>query len=163
MQSAPVDDRHNYSKEYLMARLVVALGGRSAEEIAIGSITSGAENDLRQATHLARLMVAQLGMNEEFGPLNYGDQEQQPFLGYTLSQQRQYSDQTAALIDRETKKLVEEAHEKARRIMRENRDQLEAIAQELLENETVDSYRVAEITNSKKDPEAALQDSVSVA
>ena len=145
MQSAPIDDRRNYPKEYLMARLVVALGGRSSEEIALGSITTGAENDLRQATYLARMMVAQLGMNEEFGPINYGDQEQQPFLGYTMTQPRQYSDQTAALIDKETKRLVEQAHERARQIMRENRAALDAVAKELMENEIVDAARIAEL------------------
>jgi cell division protease FtsH len=151
MQSAPVDDRRNYPKEYLTARLVVALGGRSAEEVALGSITTGAENDLRQATYIARMMVAQFGMNEEFGPINYGDQEQQPFLGYSLSQPRQYSDTTAALIDKETKQLVEQAHARARHIMRENRAALDAIANELLENEIVDANRIHEIIDGLKD------------
>jgi cell division protease FtsH len=154
MQSAPIDDRRNYPKEYLMARLVVALGGRSSEEIALGSITTGAENDLRQATYLARMMVAQLGMNEEFGPINYGDQEQQPFLGYSMAQPRQYSDQTAALIDRETKRLVEQAHERARQIMRENRAALDAVAKELMDNEIVDAARIAELIKQTQEQSA---------
>ncbi|MBX3083992.1 MAG: ATP-dependent zinc metalloprotease FtsH [Anaerolineae bacterium] len=154
MQSAPIDDRRNYPKEYLMARLVVALGGRSSEEIALGSITTGAENDLRQATYLARMMVAQLGMNEEFGPINYGDQEQQPFLGYTMTQPRQYSDQTAALIDKETKRLVEQAHERARQIMRENRAALDSIAKELMENEIVDAARIQELIKQTQEQSA---------
>src|SRR5207244_5090476 len=98
-QSLPLDDRRNYSRDYLMARLIVLLGGRSAEEIALNQITSGAENDLRIATQLARAMVSQLGMDEAVGPVNYGDHDQQPFLGYSLAQPRQYSEETAALID----------------------------------------------------------------
>ncbi len=144
-QSLPKDDRRNYSKDYLMARLVVLLGGRSAEEIALNQITSGAENDLRLATRLAHDMVAQLGMNESVGPVNYGDSDQQPFLGYSLAQPRQYSEETAALIDRETKRLVEEAHEQARRLLREHRAQLDTLASELLTNEIVGQSRVMEI------------------
>ena len=138
----------------IVVLLVVALGGRSSEEIALGSITTGAENDLRQATYLARMMVAQLGMNEEFGPINYGDQEQQPFLGYTMTQPRQYSDQTAALIDKETKRLVEQAHERARQIMRENRNALDLIAKELMDNEIVDAARIGELIKQTQEQSA---------
>lgn len=151
-QSAPMDDRRNYSKEYLFARLIVLLGGRSAEEEALGTITSGAENDLRVATRLARDMIAQLGMNEELGPLNFGDTETQPFLGYSMSQPRMYSEQTAALIDRETKKLIERAHTEARRIMKEYRHQLDALANELLTEEIVDGARVLELTQTGTNP-----------
>ncbi|CAG1013318.1 cell division protease FtsH [Anaerolineae bacterium] len=144
-QSAPSDDRRNYSKEYLMARLFVLMGGRSAEELVFNQITTGAENDLRVATGLARNMVSQWGMNEEVGPVNYGDYDRQPFLGYSLAQPRQYSDATAALIDRETKRLVEQAHQHARQLLRDNRDKLDALANELLEVEVVDQARVYEI------------------
>jgi cell division protease FtsH len=158
-QSAPLDDRHNYSREYLMARLVVLLGGRSAEEVALGDITSGAENDLRVATVLARNMVAQLGMNDAIGPVNYGDHDQQPFLGYSLGQPRQYSEQTAALIDKEVKTLVEEAHQQAVRLLRDHRAQLDHLAQELLDKEIVDQagvlavldIAIEEVTTSAKD------------
>jgi cell division protease FtsH len=158
-QSLPLDDRRNYSKEYLFARLVVLLGGRSAEEVSLGKITSGAENDLRVATKLARDMVAQLGMNEELGPLNYGDSDSQPFLGYSLAQPRQYSEATAALIDRETKRLVEQAHEQARRLMRDHRAQLDALAAELMENEIVDGSRVMELMKPVSQHNAASTDS----
>jgi cell division protease FtsH len=151
-QSLPTDDRRNYSKSYLMARLVVLLGGRSAEEIALNQITSGAENDLRVATKLAHDMVAQLGMNESVGPVNYGDSDQQPFLGYSLAQPRQYSEETAALIDRETKQLVEEAHEQARRLLREHRAELDTLANELLTNEIVEQSRVMEIVKMAGEP-----------
>ncbi len=144
-QSLPIDDRRNYSRDYLMARLIVLLGGRSAEEVALNQITSGAENDLRMATMLARNMVAQLGMDEAVGPVNYGDNDQQPFLGYALSQPRQYSEETAALIDKEVKRLVEEAHEKAQKLLRDHRAQLDALANELLQKEIVEQPRVLAI------------------
>jgi cell division protease FtsH len=150
-QIVPTDDRRNYSKDYLMAQLVVLLGGRSAEEIALNQITSGAENDLRRATQLARAMVAQLGMNDEVGPVNYGDTEHQPFLGYALSQPRQYSEQTAALIDKETKRLVEEAHQKARKLLQDHRRQLDTLADELLNQEIVDQSRVLAILELASD------------
>ncbi|GAB4549775.1 MAG: ATP-dependent zinc metalloprotease FtsH [Anaerolineae bacterium] len=144
-QSLPSDDRRNYSKEYLMARLIVLMGGRSAEEVSIGQITSGAENDLRVATRLARDMVAQLGMNDELGPINYGDSDRQPFLGYSLAQPRLYSEETAALIDRETKRLVEVAHNRARQLCREHQGLLEELAKALLDNEIIDQHMVNDI------------------
>jgi cell division protease FtsH len=151
-QSAPIDDRRNYSRDYLMARLIVLLGGRSAEEIALNQITSGAENDLKVATQLARAMVAQLGMNEAVGPVNYGDNDTQPFLGYSLATHRQYSEETAALIDRETKRIVEEAHDKARQLLLEHRAQLDALANELLDKEIVEQSRVMAILEAVTQP-----------
>ena len=94
---------------------------------------------------LARNMVAQLGMDEAVGPVNYGDNDQQPFLGYALSQPRQYSEETAALIDKEVKRLVEEAHEKAQKLLRDHRAQLDALANELLQKEIVEQPRVLAI------------------
>ncbi|PJF41120.1 MAG: ATP-dependent metallopeptidase FtsH/Yme1/Tma family protein [Chloroflexi bacterium] len=141
----PSDDRRNYSREYLEARMNVLLGGRTAEEIIFDSITTGAENDLRQVTSLARRMVAQWGMTDEIGPLNFGDDDRQPFLGYSLSQGRQYSEETAARIDTEVRRLVEEAHVKTRALLTENRDKLEQLAHELLEHEIVEKKRVLEI------------------
>jgi cell division protease FtsH len=144
----PEDDRRNYPRDYLMARMIVLLGGRSAEEIAIGEITTGAENDLRQVTQLARRMVAHWGMSDVIGPLNYGEDETQPFLGYSLAQGRDYSDETAAKIDAEVKRMVEAAHEQARSTLRNHRQQLDQLAQELLENEMVDRARVMEIVGT---------------
>jgi cell division protease FtsH len=146
----PEDDRRNYPRDYLIGRMVVLLGGRSAEEIAIGEITTGAENDLRHATLLARRMVAHWGMSEKIGPLNFGDDDQQPFLGYALTQPRDYSEETAAKVDMEVKRLVEEAHERARELLRQNRTKLDLLAQELLENEMVDRARVMEIAGTSE-------------
>jgi cell division protease FtsH len=146
----PEDDRRNYPRDYLIGRMVVLLGGRSAEEIAIGEITTGAENDLRHATLLARRMVAHWGMSDKIGPLNFGDDDQQPFLGYSLTQPRDYSEETAAKVDTEVKRLVEEAHERARNLLQNNRDKLDLLAQELLENEMVDRTRVMEIAGTSE-------------
>ncbi len=147
----PEDDRRNYSKSYLQARMLVLLGGRAAEEVAIGEITTGASNDLQRVTDLARRMVTQFGMSESFGPLNFGDDETQPFLGYSLSQGRTYSDETAAKIDAEVKRLVEAAHEETVKVVRDNADKLEALAHELLNNEIVERDRVLEIIGVQKE------------
>jgi cell division protease FtsH len=143
--SLPDDDRRNYSREYLMAQLHVLLGGRAAEEVAIGEITTGASNDLQRVTSLAKRMVASFGMSDAIGPLNFGEDERQPFLGYSLSQGRNYSEATAARIDAEVRHLVERAHEATLELVKRNRDKLDALAHELLTNEVVDGVRVAEI------------------
>jgi cell division protease FtsH len=150
----PVDDRRNYSRSYLMARMLTALGGRAAEEVVFDEITTGAENDLRFVTGLARRMVAQFGMSEKIGPLNFGDHETQPFLGYALTQERSYSEETAAKIDLEVKRIVEEAHQQTVKLLRSHRDKLDGLAQELLENEVVSQDRLLEIVGSElKNPQ----------
>jgi cell division protease FtsH len=155
--SLPDDDRRNYSREYLLAQLRVLLGGRAAEEIAIGSITTGASNDLQRVTELARRMVTQFGMSETFGTLNFGDDERQPFLGYSLSQGRSYSDQTAAMIDQEVRRIVDEAHRDVLVLVEQNRDKLDALAQELLDNEIVNRERLLELVG-KREREAEPQE-----
>jgi cell division protease FtsH len=143
--SMPDDDRRNYSRGYLNAQLHVLLGGRAAEEVAIGEITTGASNDLQRVTSLARRMVASFGMSDAIGPINFGEDERQPFLGYSLSQGRNYSEATAARIDSEVRHIVEAAHQKTVELLRENKDKLDALAHELLTNEIVEGARVAEI------------------
>jgi cell division protease FtsH len=158
----PEDDRRNYSREFLMAQMLVTLGGRAAEEVAIGEITTGASDDLRRVTGLARRMVSQFGMSDAIGPLNFGEDERQPFLGYSLSQGRSYSEETAAKIDAEVRRMVEEAHEKTLTLLRANQDKLEALAQELLNTEIVDRARVMAIaTGSAPLPQPALEDASS--
>ncbi len=148
----PADDRRNYSRDYLRSRMRVLLGGRTAEELVFNEITTGAENDLRQVTGLARRMVAQFGMSDAIGPLNFGDDDRQPFLGYTLSTGRSYSEETAARIDAEVRRMVEEAHAQTRQLLREHRDKLDALANALLEHEVVDRARVLEIMGLAHDP-----------
>lgn len=141
----PDDDRRLYSKEFLFNRMVVGLGGRAAEEIAIGEITTGASNDLQMVTATARRMVSAWGMSEDFGLLNFGDDDRQPFLGYSMAMGRSYSEETASKIDSEIRRLVERAHTNAIDLLRKNRGKLDSLANELLTTETVDRDRVLEL------------------
>ncbi len=141
----PSDDRRNYSRGYLLARMLVLLGGRAAEQIIFNEVTTGAENDLRQVTELARRMVAQFGMSETIGQLNFGDNDRQPFLGYSISQGRNYSEETAAQIDQEVRRLVENAYDQTIRLLETNRDKLDALATGLLENEVVEQSMMLDI------------------
>ncbi len=134
----PEDDRRNYSQKYLVNRMVMMLGGRAAEEITFGEVTTGAADDLRRVTDLARRMVTQFGMSEKLGQINFGDNESQPFLGYSLSQGRNYSDQTAYMVDQEVREIIDGVYNRTVSLLSENKDKLEALANALLENEVVD-------------------------
>ncbi|MDX1993627.1 MAG: ATP-dependent zinc metalloprotease FtsH [bacterium] len=147
----PLDDIRNVSRTYLNARMKVALGGRAAEQIVFGEITSGAESDLRYVTSSARRMVAQFGMSEAIGPLNFGDDDRQPFLGYSLSQGRNYSEETAAKIDTEVRRIVDEAYETTLELLSQNRDKLEALAEALLTHEVVDQEMLLEVTGLNRE------------
>jgi cell division protease FtsH len=144
--SMPDDDRRNYSKEYLMAQIYMLLGGRAAEQVTFSEITTGASNDLRRVTDIARRMVAEFGMSERVGPLNFGDNDRQPFLGYSMATgPRSYSEETASIIDEEVKRIVEESYHEVLKLVGNHRPQLEGLANELLNNEVVDGSRVREI------------------
>jgi cell division protease FtsH len=136
-EQMPLDDQYNYSREYLLGRLAVMLGGRTAEEIVMGDITTGAENDLVEATGLARRMIMRWGMGS-LGPVAFQADAQQPFLGYELAQGRDYSEATAAHVDEDVQRLLEERHEAARRLLTGARDQLDQLVNVLLQEETVD-------------------------
>jgi cell division protease FtsH len=137
-EQLPGQERHNLSLSYLKARLDVMLGGRTAEEIVFGEVTTGAENDLVEATRLARRMVTRWGMGK-LGLVAFKADEQQPFLGYEISQGRDYSEATAARIDQEVLRLLEEAHEGVRRRLTDNRPKLDQLVEALLREETVDA------------------------
>lgn len=139
------DDRRNYPRSYLEAMLDTALGGRIAEEIVFGEITTGASDDLKRVTNIARRMVSQFGMSDNIGPLNFGDNETQPFLGYTISQGRSYSEETAARIDAEVRRIVEAAYQRTRTLMLKHRDKLDLVAQELMEKEVIEGARFYEL------------------
>ena len=143
-EQLPTEDHYNYSRSYLLGRLAVMLGGRVAEEIVIGDITTGAENDLIQATRLARRMVSRWGMGQ-LGNVAFENNEDQPFLGYELSRGRDYSETTAAQIDQEVQQLLTERHEAVCRLLTDSRDKLDALAQALLEEETVDLDQLEKI------------------
>ena len=121
----------------MLAQLAGALGGRVAEQLVFDDITSGASNDLEQVTKMARTMVTRLGMSNELGSMTYGQKEELIFLGREISEQRDYSEAIAEQIDREVRKLVDEAYEQATGILKKYREQLDAVATKLLEVETL--------------------------
>lgn len=133
----PEEDRTLMPRKKILADLVGLLGGRAAEELVFDDITSGASNDIERVTQLARTMVTRLGMSESLGPMVYGQKEELIFLGREISEQRDYSEAVAEQIDREVRKLVNEAYERARAILREQRIGLDTIATRLLEVETI--------------------------
>ena len=136
-QSLPADDRTLMARKKLISEMVSALGGRAAEEIVFDDITSGASSDIERVTQMARNMVTRLGMSEALGPMVYGQKEELIFLGREISEQRDYSEAVAQQIDLEVRKLVNEAHIKAKEILTQYRDRLDAVANKLLEVETI--------------------------
>jgi len=144
-QYTPLDDRYNYSKEYLEAQLVTALGGRAAEQVAIGHITTGAENDLQRVTAIARQMVARWGMSDRLGTISFSDRED-PFAGTSLaSNSREYSNKTAAIIDAEVNRIVKWAYNQALSLLSEHKTTLDRIARELRLHETIDAKQLRNI------------------
>jgi cell division protease FtsH len=141
----PEEDRTLMPRKKLLADMVGLLGGRAAEELVFDDITSGASNDLERVTRMARAMVTRLGMSEELGPMVYGQKEELIFLGREISEQRDYSEAVAEQIDKEVRRLVSEAYEKARQILIEYRDKLDAVAERLLEQETLTREEFEEI------------------
>jgi cell division protease FtsH len=135
-EQMPGEDQYNYSLEYLQARLAVMLGGRASEEIALKSITTGAESDLAEATRLARRMITRWGMGS-LGPIAFATDEQQPFLGYELAQGREYSEELAAHIDEDIQKLLNERYAFSRQLLENARDQLDLLVKALLQDEIV--------------------------
>jgi len=147
----PEDDKHTYTKEYLESQIAVMMGGRSAEEIFLHHITTGAGNDIEQATELARRMVCEWGMSG-LGPLTFGKKEEQIFLGREIAQHRDFSEDTAIRIDQEVKRIVEAGYLKAKTILTDNRDHLVSIAEALLEREVLDANEVKMLLHNQKLP-----------
>src|SRR6266581_4474667 len=144
-QYTPLDDRYNYSKEYLEAQLVTALGGRAAEQVAIGHITTGAENDLQRVTAIARQMVTRWGMDERLGPISLSEREA-PFVGTALATgSREYSEQTAAIIDEEVNRIVKRAYDHAISLLTSHRETLDRMARSLRLYETLDAKQLQAI------------------
>jgi cell division protease FtsH len=136
-QQLPVDEKHTYPRRYLLDILAVLMGGRAAEELVLEEMTSGAGNDIERATETARNMVCLWGMSDKLGPVAFGQKNEQIFLGREFAQHKDYSEETAVLIDREIRGVVTEAYEKAKKILTENMNTLHAIAEALLERETL--------------------------
>ena len=142
----PIDEKHNYSRDYLRDQICILLGGRIAEEITLGSITTGAGNDLERATDLARKMVCEWGMSDSMGPLTFGKKEEQIFLGREIAQHQDYSEDTALKIDHEVKRFVTEAYDaRAGRSSPQHKPRLIEMADALLARETLDAEQVRRI------------------
>ena len=144
------EDRLNFSQDYLFERLVVLLGGRCAEKLVLGSVSSGAADDLKQCSRLARQMVAQWGMSDELGPMHYPVHEEHPFLGMELTQPKDYSDLTGRRIDEAVEKLVKKAQSRAADILASNREDLEVLASALMERETLDVAEINELLGAQE-------------
>ena len=143
-QQLPEGDRYTHSLDYIEGSIAILMGGRLAEDIFLGKITTGASNDIERATELARRMVCEFGMSN-LGPLTFGKKEEQIFLGREIAQHQDYSEDTAVRIDQEVKRIVMEQYERARQIILDNRDAMERLAQELLTRETLDSVQIRRV------------------
>ena len=144
-QYTPLDDRYNYSKEYLESQLVTALGGRAAEQVAIGHITTGAENDLQRVTAIARQMVTRWGMSERLGTISFSERED-PFAGTALATgSHEYSEQTASIIDEEVNHIVKWAYDRAVGLVVSHRETLDRMARSLRLHETLDAKQLQAI------------------
>jgi cell division protease FtsH len=147
-EQLPGEDQVNYSREYLLSRIAVMLGGRTAEELAIGDITTGAENDLVEATRLARRMITRWGMGD-LGLMAIASDEEQPFLGYELAQGKGYSEETSARIDRDIQELLENRHEEVKHLLTRSREKLESLVEVLLREETIDQGELSKILGER--------------
>jgi cell division protease FtsH len=153
----PLEDRYLMTRRDLQNQLSVLLGGRSAEEIAFGEVSTGAQNDLQRATDIARAMVTEFGMSEELGAVNYNGHKRAAFLESPFAQERgNYAEQTALKIDVEVKRILTEAHEEARRVLRERRDVLDRLSARLLEKEVIEADELKAIVGPlpPRDPDA---------
>ena len=159
MLSLPKEDRSYRTRSELLDRIKVALGGRVAEEVVLDEISTGASSDIQQATRIIRSMIMQYGMSDAIGPIAYGEENHQVFLGRDFNRDRNYSEDIAGQIDREVRRHIEEAYEECRRIIVENRDKLDLIASALLERETLTAAELEElmtkgvITEKEEDPD----------
>jgi cell division protease FtsH len=148
----PEGDRYSMSYKWMVSRLAIMMGGRVAEEIKFGkeNITSGASSDIEQATKLARAMVTQWGFSDQLGRVAYGENQQEVFLGHSVAQQKNVSEATAQKIDIEIRRLIDEAYDSATKILTKKKKDWEALAQGLLEYETLSGVEIADLIAGKK-------------
>jgi cell division protease FtsH len=154
-QQLPIDERHTYSKEYLLNNITILLGGRAAEELVLNHSTTGAGNDIERATAIARKMVCEWGMSERLGPLNYGKNEEHIFLGKEIGRQRDFSESTAQEIDKELHSMVQGCYERARGLLSGSMNALHGIAGKLLEKEVLDGQEIDIIIRESTDEKGA--------
>ena len=144
-QQLPIDEKHTYPKDYLLNNISVMMGGRAAEELVLNSQTTGAGNDIERSTEIARKMVCEWGMSEKLGPLSFGKKEEEIFLGREFAKHRDYSEETARVIDDEVKTIVTQGYEKAKEIINANVAILHKLANTLLEKEVLDGNQIETI------------------
>jgi cell division protease FtsH len=154
----PEEQRYNYGEKYLRDRIAVMFGGRLAESIVFGEVSNGAENDLEQATKLARRMIGRWGMSERLGPTAFTESDQHVFLGKEMAQERTHSEATAAIIDEEIQELLKDIESKARKLLEDHRDKLDALAEAVAERETLESEEVRELVGGDGDDSASDSD-----
>lgn len=147
-EQIPEEDRHSFSRTYLLGRIAVMLGGRAAEKIVFQDVTSGAADDLKKVTQLVRRMVCQWGMSDKVGPVTFRQGEPHPFLGREAAEPKDFSEETARIIDEEVRNIIQETEKVARELLESNRDELDALAKGLLENESLSKEEVDEILGS---------------
>jgi cell division protease FtsH len=144
-QQVPEDDRHTWSREYILNRLAIMFGGRVAEELVLGHMTTGAGDDIEKATELTRRMVCEWGMSERLGPMTFGKKEEQIFLGRDFTQIKDYSEKTAIEIDTEVRRIIMDAYDRAKTLLQANLEVLHKMAEALLEKEVLDGQEIDEI------------------
>ncbi|MDD5673934.1 MAG: ATP-dependent zinc metalloprotease FtsH [Chitinivibrionales bacterium] len=147
--SLPGEDKHSYTKGYLLDRICISMGGRCAEEMIFGLRTTGAANDIKQATELVRKLICDYGMTEELGPLSYGEKDEQIFLGRDFNRGRNYSDKTAEQIDGLMRNIIDDQYRRALAILKDHRTELERLATALLEHEMLDAEEIQKIIHGE--------------
>ena len=148
-QQLPIDEKHTYPKEYLLSNITVMMGGRAAEELILNHQTTGAGNDIERSTEIARKMVCEWGMSDKIGPLACGQKEEQIFLGREFARHRDYSEETARLIDDEIREIVTQSYKRAKNILNGNMATLHRLANTLLEKEVLDGFQIDQIIKSE--------------
>jgi len=153
-QQLPIDERHTYSQVYLQNNITILMGGRVAEELVHGELTTGAGNDIERATSLARKMVCEWGMSEKLGPVTFGQKQESIFLGRDITRHQDYSEATSRDIDQEVRGIVLAAYERAKTLLQTHIDVLHGVAKTLLEKEVVDGAEILRIIQGGNSPES---------
>lgn len=148
-EQIPEEDRHNLKHSYLLNRIAIMLGGRAAEKIVYGDVSTGAADDLKKATKLSRRMICQWGMSDVLGTVSFRIEEQHPFLGRELSEPKDFSEHTAQVIDREVHQMITELEKKAEDVLSKNRDKLDTLTEQLLARETLSRKDIDQLLQKK--------------
>ncbi|HTY20415.1 MAG TPA: cell division protein FtsH, partial [Geobacteraceae bacterium] len=156
----PIEDKHSYSKESLINRIAVLMGGRAAEEIIFNTMTTGAGNDIERATEIARKMVCEWGMSARLGPVSFGKKDEQIFLGREMATHKNYSEATAVEIDEEIRRIVDENYGRVVQLLRANVETLHRISKELIEKESLSGEEVDHIIAGATPPELTVESPV---